>query len=334
MDELFWGRDHEDVNDWAERLTMAAEVRDLNADKLFKIAKLNLRGRAKEWFKRLQLALADWAELRTLIVQKYGNVDTNDIRMKLDAIKQEPKERVQNYFKRLDKLFQRVRIPDAKQQRRFLARLGLEIRKLCVVRTFVDIEKLVGVAIELERVLGEIGETPFEPLKEEQDEGVEETLMEKQVTALNDTLVNLIKRNVSNSITSSSSTMSSGCQICKGGDHIATACPKLNEPRPKCTKCGMSHRTENCGVKCFFCAGLGHSEDRCWKKPKDGRLHSGAANFVEVLLNDEEATRQQLNRLCGNQEVFSYTQVPRRRVPIEVTPTGNVPSLEVQGEGT
>jgi len=47
MDELFWGRDHEDVNDWAERLTMATKVRNLNADKLFKIAKLNLRGRAK-----------------------------------------------------------------------------------------------------------------------------------------------------------------------------------------------------------------------------------------------------------------------------------------------
>jgi hypothetical protein len=53
MDELFWGRDHEDVNDWAKRLSMAAEVRDLNADKLFKITKLNLRGRAKEWFKRM-----------------------------------------------------------------------------------------------------------------------------------------------------------------------------------------------------------------------------------------------------------------------------------------
>jgi hypothetical protein len=47
---------------------MADEVCDLNADKLFKIAKLNLRGRAKEWFKRLQPALADWAELRTMIV--------------------------------------------------------------------------------------------------------------------------------------------------------------------------------------------------------------------------------------------------------------------------
>jgi hypothetical protein len=38
---------------------MVAEVRDLNADKLFKIAKLNLRGRAKEWFKKLQPMPAD-----------------------------------------------------------------------------------------------------------------------------------------------------------------------------------------------------------------------------------------------------------------------------------
>jgi len=179
MDELFWGIDHEDVNDWSERLTMAVEVRDLNADKFFKIAKLNLRGRAKEWFKRIQPAPADWPELRTLIVQKYGNVDADDIRMRLDAIKQEPKERVQKYFERLDKLFQRGRIPEVEQRRRFLGRLRPEIRKLCVVRTFADIEELVGVAIELERVLGELGETPYEPLKEEQEEGVAETMMEK-----------------------------------------------------------------------------------------------------------------------------------------------------------
>jgi hypothetical protein len=179
MDELFWGRNHEDVHDWAERLTMVAEVRDLNTDKLFKIAKLNLRGRAKEWFKRLQLAPADWNELKTLIVQKYGDVDVDDIKMKLDGIKQEPRKRVQKYFERLDRLFQRGRIPDTKQKRRFLARLRPKIRKLCVVRTFADIEKLVGAATELERVLGELGETPFEPLKEEQEEEVAETIMEK-----------------------------------------------------------------------------------------------------------------------------------------------------------
>jgi hypothetical protein len=63
LDELFWGREYENVGDWAERLTMAAEVCDLSGDKLFKIAKLNLRGRAKNWFRKLQPAPADWAEL-------------------------------------------------------------------------------------------------------------------------------------------------------------------------------------------------------------------------------------------------------------------------------
>ncbi len=53
MDELYWGKDHEDVNDWDEHLNMAVEVQDLNDDKLFKIAKLNLRDRRKEWFKKL-----------------------------------------------------------------------------------------------------------------------------------------------------------------------------------------------------------------------------------------------------------------------------------------
>jgi len=229
-------------------------------------------------------------------------------------------------------LFQRGRIPDAEQRRRFLARLRPEIRKLCVIRTFTNIEDLVGAATELERVLGELGETPFEPLKEEQEEGVEETMMEKQVTALNNTLVNVFKRNVSNSIASSSSTMSDGCQICKGGDHIATACPRFNEPRPKCTKCGMSHRTENCGIKCSFCTTLRHLEDRCWKKPKDGKVHSRAANFVEVLLNDEQATLQQLNKLCGNENIFSYTRVPRRRMPVEVASTGT-PEVAKEGIG-
>jgi hypothetical protein len=254
--------------------------------------------------------------------------------MNFDAIKQEPKERVQKYFERLDKLFQRGMIQDVEQRRRFFARLRPKIRKLCVVRMFTDIEELVGATTELQRVSNELGETPFEPLKEEQEEGVTETMMEKQVTALNNTLINFFKGNVPNPDASSSSTMFGGCQICKGGDHLATACPRLNEPQPKCAKCGMFHRTESCGIKCSFCSGLGHSEDRCWKKPKDGKSHSGTANFLEVLLNDEEATMQQLNKLCGNENIFSYTQVPRRKMPVEVAPGGVVPSLEATGEGT
>jgi hypothetical protein len=110
MDELLWGRDHEDVNDWAERLIIAAKVWDLNANKLFKIAKLNLRGRAKEWFKKLQLTPIEWNELWALITHKYGDVNEDDIIMKLDTIKQDFKERVYKYFERLDKFFHRGKI--------------------------------------------------------------------------------------------------------------------------------------------------------------------------------------------------------------------------------
>jgi len=78
---------------------------------------------------------------------------------------------------------------------------------------------------------------------------------------------------------------------------------------------------------------LGHFEDRCWKKPKDGKLHSGIANFLEVLLNDEAATLQQLNKLCGDENLFSYTRVPRTRVLVDVTQGGAVPTLEAEGDG-
>jgi hypothetical protein len=242
---------------------MAAEVRDLTPDKLFKIVKLNLRGRAKEWFRRLQPAPTDWTELRTLMVQKYGNIDVDDIRMKVDAIKQEPRERVQRYFERLDKLFRKGQIQDVGQRRRFMARLRPEIRKLCVVKVFADIEELVGAATEVERVLGELGETPYESLREEQEEDASESTVEKQVTALNNTLINFFKGNSHDSASTSSSTAFRGCQLCKGKDHMATACPRLNEARSKCAKCNLPHRTENCGVKCTFCTGLGHSEDKC-----------------------------------------------------------------------
>jgi hypothetical protein len=48
-----------------------------------------------------------------------------------------------------------------------------------VVRTFIDIEKLVGVTTKLERVLGELGKTPYEPLKEEQEDGASKTMIKK-----------------------------------------------------------------------------------------------------------------------------------------------------------
>jgi hypothetical protein len=53
-----------------------------------------LTGRAKEWFKKLNPIPVDWTKMHTWIVQKYGNIDADDIQIKLNAIKQEPKEKV------------------------------------------------------------------------------------------------------------------------------------------------------------------------------------------------------------------------------------------------
>jgi len=114
---------------------------------------------------------------------------------------------------------------------------------------------------------------------------------------------------------------------------MAISCPRLNEARSKCAKCNLPHRTENYGIKCTFCVGHGHSEDKCWKKPKDGKSTTGAVNFLEVMLNDEVATEQQLNKLCGNENVFSYTRVPRRRTPIDVAPGGVAPVPKVERKG-
>jgi len=80
-----------------------------------------------------------------------------------------------------------------------------------VVRTFTDIEELVGAATELERILGELGETPYEPLREEQEEETLEIMMEKQITALNNTLINFFKGTMHNPKTSSFSTTFGGC---------------------------------------------------------------------------------------------------------------------------
>jgi hypothetical protein len=101
---------------------------------------------------------------------------------------------------------------------------------------FTDIEELVGATTKLETMLGELGETPYEPLKKEREVGALETMMEKQVIALNNTLINFFKGTVHNLEASFSSTVFGRCQICKRKDHFATIYPRLNEPWPKCAK--------------------------------------------------------------------------------------------------
>jgi hypothetical protein len=73
---------------------------------------------------------------------------------------------------------------------------------------------------------------------------------------LNETLIHVFKESSSrNGANASSSGSTSRCQLCQANDHTVMACPKHNDMRPRCGKCG-GHRVENCGIRCSFCNGL------------------------------------------------------------------------------
>jgi len=58
-----------------------------------------------------------------------------------------------------------------------LAKLRLEIWKLCVVKIYTDIDGVV-VVIKIEEILGKLKEILYEPMKEEQDERYLENLLQ------------------------------------------------------------------------------------------------------------------------------------------------------------
>jgi hypothetical protein len=81
---------------------------------------------------------------------------------------------------------------------------------------------------------------------------------------LNETLIHFFMEFGSRSGASASSSRgTSRCQLCQVDDHTAVACPKHNDMWPQCGECGGGHRVENYGIRCSFCNGLRHSEDRC-----------------------------------------------------------------------
>jgi hypothetical protein len=55
---------------------------------------------------------------------------------------------------------------------------------------------------------------------------------------------------------------------------------------------------------------------------------------LEVLFNDEEATIQQLNKFYENETLFSYTQMPKRRMLANIAPGGVVLTFEATRDGS
>ncbi len=69
------------------------------------------------------------------------------------------------------------------------------------------------VATKIEKVLGDLGETPYDPLREEKDEDVtSESSTDKQLSMLNETLIHFFKESGNrNGASASSSGSASKC---------------------------------------------------------------------------------------------------------------------------
>jgi len=133
MDELLWDEEFEDVHDWVERVEMIVEVKGINAKKLFKIGRFNLKGKLKEWFKKMAIVPINWQTMKTTMLLKYETEDKEEIKVKLDLIKQEPKQQVYGYYDKIGNLFTRSKLKDVEHKRRFPFQFYFEIMKLCVM---------------------------------------------------------------------------------------------------------------------------------------------------------------------------------------------------------
>jgi len=87
MDELLWGKDLKDVFNWVKRLQMATKICEYDEEKFFKIVRLNLQGKAQDWYRRLNPMPFDWETLWILMLAKYIVYDGEELRVKMDVIK-------------------------------------------------------------------------------------------------------------------------------------------------------------------------------------------------------------------------------------------------------
>jgi len=107
--------------------------------------------------------------------------------------------------------------------------------------------------------------------------------------------------------------------------------PHIGNLKPKCVKCGLPHKMKNCGVKCGYYSSMGHTKDKCWKWGKDGKITSTSNNYLEVLVNDEEAILEQLNKLCDTKhDILFGVRIPRRILPMEIQDVEIVDEREIE----
>ncbi len=75
-----------------------------------------------------------------------------------------------------------------------MVQLRTKLRRLYVVRTYIDIKEMVLATTMIERVLGALGETPYDPFREEKDEDTtRESSTNKQLSVLYEILIHFFR---------------------------------------------------------------------------------------------------------------------------------------------
>jgi hypothetical protein len=64
-----------------------------------------------------------WQDMKAAMLLKYDIIDKDEVKTKLDLIKQKPKQRIQTYYDCMENLFARGKLEDVEQRRRFLSYL-------------------------------------------------------------------------------------------------------------------------------------------------------------------------------------------------------------------
>jgi hypothetical protein len=100
-----------------------------------------------------------------------------------------------------------------------------------VVKTYTDIEEMVIITTKIEKVLKDLGETPYDPFEEEKDEdATKKSSIYMQLSMLNETLIHFFREfNSRNGASANSSRNTSRCELCQADDHTIMACPKHND---------------------------------------------------------------------------------------------------------
>jgi hypothetical protein len=78
------------------------------------------------------------------MLAKYGVYDGKELQVNMNFVKQKLRQHVHIYYDKLERLFVKGKILDVERKKRFLTHLRSEIKNLCVVHTYVDMDGLLS----------------------------------------------------------------------------------------------------------------------------------------------------------------------------------------------